>query len=78
MGIYETLLSPFFLFLDPSFKSHLLQSFSIFNAYRVKFDRDRVRKQLLLAVIMIRLDFILKGSVANAIYQPILRKATEF
>ena len=46
--------------------------------FKAKFDRDQVRKQLLLAAIMIGLDFILKGSVANAIYQPILRKATEF
>ena len=41
------------------------------------FDGKQVKKQLYLALAMITLDFLLKGTLANLVYQPILKRAIE-
>ena len=40
-----------------------------------RFDSGSVRRHVLLVVVCIALDFLLKGTVANAFYQPLLKKA---
>jgi len=44
---------------------------------KVEFDERQVKRQLYLAILTIALDFILKGTVANLVYQPLLRGAIE-
>lgn len=53
-------------------------SIPVFSRFlKVRFDREQVKRQLCFSILLVALDFILKGTVANLVYQPILQRAIE-
>ena len=71
--IYAILRVPGYVFLGTA----LTRIAYLFLKERRLIVERKTRKMLILAAVLIALDFILKSTVANAVYQPLLKKMTD-